>query len=151
MELKLSRFCSRPDWTAGYLARTDLPKTEFLCATLEDESRVEKVVGETRIPAGKYEILLRTTGGLTEKYRKKFPEIHRGMLHLQGVPNFKYIYIHLGNTDDDTEGCILVGSAFDYNTGFLSYSTKTYKEIYPLIAEELAAGNQVFITIEDIA
>jgi len=151
MELKLSRICSRPDWTAGYLLRTDLPKPEFLCATLEDEHRDVKVKHETRIPAGRYEILLRREGRLTQKYKKKFPDIHNGMLWLQGVPGFEWIYIHIGNTDDDSSGCILVGQTLDFVKGFCGKSVAAYMDIYPLIERELSAGNQVFITVEDVS
>lgn len=151
MELNLSRICSRPNWSAGYLTRMDLSSPEFLCATLEDEAREVKVRGETRIAAGRYEVLLRNEGGMTGRYAQRFPEIHKGMLWLQGVPDFEYVYIHTGNTDDHTEGCILVGSAVDYATGFLGKSSIAYEYVYPLIAHELSVGNQVFITIEDVA
>lgn len=151
MNLKLLRICSREDWTAGVLLRTDLAKPEFLCATLEDEQRKVKVSGETRIPAGTYEILLRDEGRVTQRYFRKFPDMHHGMLHLQNVPGFKWIYIHIGNTDEDTSGCILVGNSMDYDKGMCLYSTNAYKHIYPLIASEILHGNQVFITIEDVA
>lgn len=151
MELKLLRICSRDDWTGGVLHRVDLKKPEFLCATLEDERRDVKVPGETRIPAGRYEILLRHEGGLTEKYQAKFPDMHKGMLWLQGVPGFDWIYIHVGNTANDSEGCILVGNTLDLKHGMLGESVNAYKHIYPLLSQELLHGNQVFITIEDVA
>lgn len=151
MELKLTRICSKPDFTAGYLMRMDLAKPRFLCATLEDEMRLVKVKGETRIPSGRYEILLRNEGGMTKRYKERFPKIHKGMLWLQDVPNFEYVYIHTGNTDDHTEGCILVGDSIDYRKGWNGSSKNAYENIYPLIAHELMVGNQVFIKIEDVA
>ena len=76
---------------------------EFLCYILEDEHRDVKVAGETRIPAGRYEIKLRPPeqGNVNAKYMSKFPDMHKGRLWLQDVPGFTWIYIHIGNTDDD--------------------------------------------------
>lgn len=124
---------------------------EFLASTLEDERRAVKVAGETRIPAGTYEIKLRSEGGLTKKYAEKFADIHQGMLWLQDVPNFKWIYIHVGNDDDDTEGCILVGQTCDFIRGFAGRSKAAYRDVYKLIVGALNSGEQVFIEIQDIA
>ena len=38
-----------------------------------------------------------------------------GMLHVLDVPNFKYILIHCGNTDEDTAGCLLLGDTQENN------------------------------------
>ncbi len=121
-----------------------------ICFTLEDEKRAVKVWGETRIPAGRYEINLRREGGHHARYGKKYA-FHKGMLHLQNVPNFQYILIHIGNTDKDTAGCLLVGSKVVTNSGrfTLSRSTDAYTTIYPGIANALDRGEKVFITIKD--
>ena len=65
------RFSSQEDSTLGMLFDvTDGRK--FLCFTLEDEARDEKVKGETRIPAGTYKIKLRNEGGYHNRYVKKY-------------------------------------------------------------------------------
>ena len=145
MEVKVKRKISKEDFTIGNLYIDGV----FECYTLEDEKREVKVMHETRIPAGKYEIKLRTFGGHHEKYSKKFPDVHKGMLWLQEVPKFRDILIHIGNTDDDTSGCILVGGQIDAEAGKVFYSTKAYLKLYPKIASEIAKGNKVFITVED--
>mgnify|MGYP003651949720 FL=1 len=109
MQLEVLRFNYGKDSTNGMLFEINNGKREFLCYTLEDESREEKVWGETCIPEGEYCLGLRTTGGLHSKYSKRFADIHSGMLHVLDVPNFKYILIHCGNTDEDTAGCLLLG------------------------------------------
>ncbi len=81
----------------------------FYCFGLEDEYRADKIAGEARIPAGEYPVRLRTEGGFHNRYSAKFSDIHQGMLHIQDVPGFEYILIHVGNTDGDTAGCLLVG------------------------------------------
>ena len=147
MKLEVLRFSSQSDSTLGLLFDVTNGR-EFLCYTLEDEYRTQKVYGETRIPAGEYEILLRTEGGHHEKYKAKFGDMHKGMLWLQDVPNFQWILIHIGNKDEDTAGCLLVGNSSTQNIteeGSIAASTSAYRRIYPLIAAVLEAGEKVTI------
>ena len=138
MELEVLRISSGKDSTNGLLFDITDNKRKFLCYTLEDEHRDIKVMHETRIPAGRYEITLRTVGGFHKKYSSRFPDIHKGMLWIRNVPNFEYILIHAGNDDDDTSGCLLVGETQTANTlgsdGFVGNSIKAYKKIYNYIA-----------------
>ena len=150
MKLQVLRFSSESDSTNGLLFDiTDGIK--FLAYTLEDERREEKVMSETRIPAGTYEIKLRTEGGHHNKYASRYRNMHKGMLWLQDVPNFKWILIHCGNTDEHTAGCLLVGDSQENNqiktNGFIGSSSNAYKRIYPAIAE--AVENEG-VTIEYI-
>jgi|TARA_R100000353_G_scaffold175100_1_gene144571 hypothetical protein len=155
MKLEVLRISSGPDSTSGIMFIVDEDERSFVCYTLEDEHRNEKKYGETRIPAGTYKIKLRTEGGYHQKYSKRFPSIHRGMLHITDVPNFEYILIHCGNTDEHTAGCLLVGDSQENNqlvsNGFIGKSTQAYKRIYPKIAEELLNNNEVLITYKDFA
>ena len=64
---------------------------------------------ETCIPEGTYDIKFRKTGGFHAKYSERYKNAHYGMLHIQDVPNFTYILIHTGNTDEHTSGCLIVG------------------------------------------
>lgn len=150
MKLKLIRTSSQADSTNGVLYIDD----EFACFTLEDEQREIKVQGETAIPLGIYQIEFRTVGGFHTKYAKRFSDIHEGMLELQDVPNFQYILIHCGNTDEHTAGCILLGDSQENNVllkdGFIGKSTQAYKRIYPRIAKALKNNEKVEIEIVDI-
>lgn len=154
MQLEVVRFSSQADSTSGLLfENTDMGK-KFLCYTLEDERRALKVRGETRIPAGVYNIGLRREGGFHGKYSKRFAGIHKGMLHILDVPNFEYVLIHTGNTDEHTAGCLLVGDSQENNVvikdGFVGKSTNAYKRIYPRIAEALERGKEVTIKYTDL-
>ena len=152
MKLKVIRFSSQSDSTSGLLF--DVTNgNKFLCYTLEDERREEKVMAETRIPAGVYSIKLRKEGGFHGRYTKKYGSMHKGMLHVQDVPNFKWILIHTGNTDEHTAGCLIVGDSQENNVltkdGFIGRSVQAYKRIYPPIAEALENGEDVTIEYVD--
>ena len=67
MNLEVVRFSSESDSTNGLLFDITGGKRKFLAYTLEDEYREEKVMHETRIPEGTYEITLRTVGGFHAK------------------------------------------------------------------------------------
>jgi hypothetical protein len=152
MKLEVVRISSQEDSTNGILFDVTEGR-KFLCYTLEDEYRETKVMSETRIPAGTYKITLRTVGGHHERYTKKYGEMHKGMLWVRDVPNFKWILIHTGNTDEHTAGCLLVGDSQQNNAikadGFVGSSTQAYKRIYPPIAAALEAGEEVTITYID--
>jgi len=145
MELLLRRYKSDKDTTLGNLFIEGL----YECKTLEDEYRKVKVMHETRIPSGRYQIKLQHNGIMTSKYATLFPGIHKGMLWLQNVPNFQYIYIHIGNDDDDTSGCILVGNKADEDTMRLVDSRNAYIRMYVKVANALINNEEVFITIKD--
>ncbi len=149
MKLLLRRFSTSGDDTLGILHVDDV----WQCYTLEDEARTVKVFGETRIPDGIYKIILRTVGGFHKRYTKRYPDMHKGMLWLQDVPNFEYILIHTGNRDDDTAGCILVGSNANDNTvdeGRIGGSRDAYRKMYPAIAKAILDGEDVEIEITTI-
>ena len=151
MKLLTQRFLKAEDFTIGklFIDYHDALPPIFECYTLEDEFRSEKVMHETRIPAGTYEIKLRTFGGHHEKYKVKFPDFHIGMLWIIDVPNFKDILLHIGNSDEDTSGCLLLGKSADLVKGWISQSTQAYVDLYKKVSAELVKGNKVFIEVKD--
>ncbi len=115
---------------------------------MEDEYREVKKWGETRIPAGKYEVTLRTWGRIHENYLEKFP-FHKGTLWVRNVPGFKYILIHIGNTDRGTAGCILVGQKHEINKNFIGKSTVNYEAFYKQVIAAFDRGEKVYIHVVD--
>jgi hypothetical protein len=154
MNLEVLRYSSQKDSTNGLLFEVSNDKRDFLCYTLEDEERDVKIMGETRIPNGEYEIKLRTEGGFHNKYVKRFEDIHIGMLHITNVPNFEYVLIHCGNTDEHTAGCLLVGDSQENNSllenGWIGKSSQAYARVYLKIAQRLEKGEKVFINYKSI-
>jgi hypothetical protein len=121
----------------------------FECYTLEDQYQAVKVMHETCIPEGTYDIQFRKTGGFHAKYSERYKNAHYGMLHIQDVPNFTYILIHTGNTDEHTSGCLIVGETQQdlevSKDGFIGSSTKAYKKMYAKVAGQLLQGKPVSI------
>ena len=151
MELEVIRFSSHSDSTLGLLFDVTEGR-KFLCFTIEDEARDTKVKGETRIPAGKYELKLRKEGGYHQRYVKKYGSMHKGMIHVQDVPGFTYILWHTGNTDEHTMGCLLLGDTSQQNItkeGFIGASNDAYKRVYPSIAKAIENGDKVTATYID--
>ena len=146
MNLELKRIASGTDDTLGALYING----KFECFTLEDEKRTIKVKGETRIPAGNYQIKFREIlSGKTKRYRKRYTWF-TWHLHLQNVPGFKYVYIHIGNYEKDTDGCLLVGEQLLSNLsgrGAVLKSGPAFKRLYAKISEVLTRGEPVFINV----
>ena len=131
----------------------------FECYTLEDQYQAVKVMHETAIPLGEYEIKYRTVGGWftreKARYDKKFGAgWFKGMLELQDVPNFTYVLIHSGNTDESTSACLLLGNTqqdLDMGKdGFIGSSRLAYESFYPKVRDALDAGEKVTIRYSNI-
>lgn len=71
---------------------------KFICYSIENPDRADKIKGKTAIPEGTYKVSRRISP-------------HFGVMvpWIMDVPNFEYILIHWGNTVKDTEGCLVVG------------------------------------------
>lgn len=130
MDVGLSRFSGSKDDTIGALSINGV----FAAFIIEDEYRKEKVRGETRIPAGKYELVLVHSPKFTQKYGHQ-------MIMLKDVPGFSGVLIHPGNSEKDTEGCLCPGNVARYNpdgASKLEESVLAYKRIYPIIAQAIS-------------
>ena len=102
MRLKLLRNRYNEEWTTGQLYLEDT----YFCFTLEDEVREDegtpvkewKVDHETAIPRGIYKVTLETS-----------PRFGPNTITIHNVPGFSGVRFHSGNTEKDTDGCIIVG------------------------------------------
>lgn len=159
MKIQVLRYSDNGESTLGLM----FIDGKFQCYTLEDEKRTKKVFGETRVPEGTYDVIFRKEGSHHVRYSKKFSLFHKGMLAIVNKPNwvlenngisFKYILIHIGNNDDDTAGCLLVGNEANNNNnglGFIKDSTGAYTQMYKKVSEAILKGDKVTITYTDFS
>ena len=133
MKIEVDRVQKDPDVTIGKLSIDGV----FECWTLEDPVRSDgvKIYGETAIGAGTYEVQITYS-----------PRFKVQMPLLINVKDFSGVRIHPGNTVDDTEGCILVGT--DKLARSLGRSRIAYDKLFTKIQLALKAKEKVFITIK---
>lgn len=115
------------------------------CFTLEDwepgpEHRVDR--------GGPWPVVLRKEGHIHELYSEKFPDFHQGMIQFL-VPGRRWIEFHIGNSSEDTMGCLLPGM-WNLQKGKISNSTGAYVKAYKKIIPYLLKNEPVFITYATI-
>lgn len=134
MELNLIRTHKIDHATTGILNIAG----NFQCFICEDQVRAPgvKVTGKTAIPAGRYEVTIT----FSQRFQRRLPL-------LMNVPMFEGIRIHPGNTELDTEGCLLPGRTRDVKAGTVGNSVASFNELFEKIDKALHV-EKVFITIE---
>lgn len=130
MNITLNRIAKKSKYTIGKLYIDG----EYFCDTIEDTDRgltqtmtdaqvkSKKVYGQTAIPTGTYRVII--------SYSNKFK---RQMPLLLNVPGFLGIRIHSGNTEKDTEGCLIVGK--NKVVGKVIESKDTYNKLFSILCE----------------
>jgi len=115
----------------------DLQMGEWTCYTLEDMVREgPKVPGKTAIPYGLYEVII----SFSNRFQRPLPL-------LMNVPGFEGIRIHPGNTDKDTEGCILVGKT--KAADFVGGSRAAFMELFPKLHDALET-EKVYVQVKGV-
>lgn len=153
MNIVIKRLYKKSDYTIGDLYINN----QWFCNTLEDVDRGLKkedplsyIMKYKRfcniaIPTGTYEI---TLDEVSPKFSKveKYKTIQGKLPRLQDVPGFEGILIHIGNTNKDTEGCILVGK--NRLKGRVCESTDTFFKLYKTLQDAKNKGEEITIKIE---
>lgn len=136
MKIKVKRIYRGPEYTIGHLYVNDV----YVCDTLEDRDRgldyrmslskikAKKIAGKTAIPTGIYRMTLDVK---SPKFGSKafYKEVCDGYLpRLIGVPGYDGVLIHVGNTQNDTDGCILVG--YNKVKGQIIDSRNAFKKLW---------------------
>lgn len=130
---------------------------KFICDTLEDIDRglasntpldvikKIKVQGRTAIPSGTYPVRIDIPSPKF-KSRAQYQFCEGKLPRLENVPGFSGILIHIGNTELDTDGCILVGTRA--GTSRISGSTVAFKKLYNILKEHADASPTNTITLK---
>ncbi|WP_157585096.1 DUF5675 family protein [Runella zeae] len=171
--ITIQRYNPKSDWTISRVF-IDGVLDGF---AVEDEIREKKLKGETAIWYGRYKLGHRYSPKFSKyflwsekaqklipnpKYNKKynekgFRELHKKyddwkehqLIWVLNVPQFEFILIHWGNTDLDSDGCIIIGRGLGVVKGregvlfSQSYYIEFYEKVFPLVAK----GEQ-YINIE---
>lgn len=95
----------------------------FECYTLEDIERDVKIKSETAISKGTYKVIVT----MSNRFKRLLPL-------LMNVPDFQGVRIHAGNTNHDTEGCILVGQT--RSNDFIGKSRKAFDNLFKKMQKE---------------
>jgi hypothetical protein len=152
MELVLNRILKTNDYTIGEFSVDG----KYLCDTIEDAVRPlpescpntpkgiackckEKVYGKTAVPAGTYKVKL----GYSNRFRRILPQV-------LDVPHFLGILIHTGNSNKDTEGCIIVGTWDGKTENWVSNSRVAFDKLMPLLRDATDKNEEITITINNI-
>ena len=154
MELRLERKYKKETYTIGNLYING----KWFCNTIEDKDRnlyqgmpvdyirQEKVYSETAIPYGRYEVTLKVQSPKFSKTAKY--ERCKGYLpRLLDVPAFEGVLIHIGNSANQSAGCILVG--LNKVKGKVVESTETFWKLYDILKKASDEGEKIFINITD--
>lgn len=111
---------------------------------LEDIQKA-KVYGKTAIPTGTYKVTLDIVSPKFSKY-KQYKFCNGKLPRLIGVPGYSGVLIHIGNTEVDTDGCLLVGQ--NNVVGKVTNSTATFKSLYDKMLEAVNRKENITITIK---
>ena len=112
---------------------------DLCCFGLEDRVRAAgvKVKAQTAIPPGVYALEIT----MSERFRRPMPLV-------KDVPMFQGIRIHPGNTDKDTEGCLLVGT--ERGVDRVIHSVVAFSRLLSMIDLAVARGETITITYVNV-
>lgn len=147
MELTLTRRIYTGTATTGELAIDG----KFECFVVEDRypTPYVKTPGVTAIPEGRYEILITASPKFGRDmpllFNVKSPDGRLLVCSADRKVSFEGVRIHTGNTDKDSEGCLIVGRKLGVNR--VDESVLAFNALFPKLAAAKARQERMFITI----
>lgn len=104
---------------------------KFECYTLEDVEREVKIKSETAISKGTYKVIINQSN----RFKRLLPLLLK-------VPNFEGVRVHSGNSNHDTEGCILVGTT--RSVDYIGNSRVAFNKLF----KKMQSAKEIILTIE---
>ncbi|EOU4990366.1 DUF5675 family protein [Campylobacter coli] len=135
MKIKINRRYTGKTCVIGkFKVLDDKEKILFECFSLEEDKEGLESGKDLRIPEGNYN-LRRHTPSRFENTLRSITKKDDTMINVYNdeVPSSRAILIHWGNTDKDTQGCILLGLTKDNNNESIGQSRQACKEFYDLM------------------
>ncbi|EKS1473256.1 hypothetical protein QBB35_000071 [Campylobacter coli] len=113
----------------------DDDKILFECFSLEEDKEGLESGKDLRIPEGNYNLKRHSPSRFENTLRSITKKHDDTMINVYNddVPSSRAILIHWGNTDKDTQGCILLGLTKDNNNESVGQSRQACKEFYDLM------------------
>ncbi|ECQ0899223.1 hypothetical protein FYV52_02185 [Campylobacter jejuni] len=113
----------------------DEEKILFECFSLEEDKEGLESGKDLRIPEGNYNLKRHSPSRFENTLRSITKKDDDTMINVYNddVPSSRAILIHWGNTDKDTQGCILLGLTKDNNNESVGQSRQACKEFYDLM------------------
>ncbi|EAL8399322.1 hypothetical protein DYF99_04000 [Campylobacter coli] len=113
----------------------DDDKLLFECFSLEEDKEGLQSGKDLRIPEGNYNLKRHSPSRFENTLRSITKKDDDTMINVYNdeVPASRAILIHWGNTDKDTQGCILLGLSKDNNNESIGKSRQACKEFYDLV------------------
>lgn len=152
MELLLKRRFKGPKYTIGSLYINGIYECDVIedvdrnlhDSMSEEEIKSKKVYGQTAIPYGTYNIDMKT---VSPKFKNRsWARPYGGKLpRLLNVKGFEGILIHVGNTAQDSLGCLLVGE--NKLVGKVINSTACFMELMTILLKAHLKGENITLTI----
>lgn len=114
---------------------SDDDKILFECFSLERKEEGLESGKNLRIPEGNYNLKRHSPSRFENTLRSITKKDDDTMINVYNdeVPASRAILIHWGNTDKDTQGCILLGLTKDNNNESVGQSRQACKEFYDLM------------------
>ena len=136
LNLTLNRTIANATNTLGLLLDEEGNQLGYI---LEDTLRPAgiKVPKKTAIPAGRYR--------LGTRYSNRFK---RTMVCILDVPMFTALLFHGGNTEEDTEGCPLLGAKLNVAKQMVHECALVNRQLLDKVVKAESFGYQVWLTIK---
>ncbi|EAI1107021.1 DUF5675 family protein [Campylobacter coli] len=130
----------------------DDDKLLFECFSLEEDKEGVERNKDLRIPEGIYDLKRHSPSRFENTLRSITKKDDDTMINVfnEKVPFDRHILIHWGNTDKDTQGCILLGLTKDNNNESIGQSRQACKEFYDLMYKQDLSKIQLEI-VNDLA
>lgn len=153
MKISLKRIYTNNQYTIGHI----YVDGTYVCDCIEDadrglkdsmtldEIRSKKIKDKTAIPQGNYKVTMNVISPRFSK-KKYYKDFCGGRLpRITSVKGFDGVLIHIGNTDKDSSGCLIVG--YNKEKGKVLNSKQAFEKLYKMLDSANRNGEKIDIKI----